>query len=555
MPPADCLILGFFDYPFADYVAMLRAMGPDSGAYRDVALAFVEHEGQPMRALDALTHFFYEGRPAPLRPFHNADFLWPVVAYLTSYLRLRGFRAEYVNLPHLEKEKLRQKLEAGVRTVVITTTLYVSPHPILELVEQIRAYDESVKIVVGGPFIANRARESEGGELEALLEYLGGDIYVLCPEGEATLAALLGALQAGKPLSDVPNLAFRQDAGGFVFTAQVAEANDLAENVIDYSQFSPTEIGQLLSVRTAKSCPFACAFCGFPERAGKYACLEVGTVDKLLAAVANVGTVTTLTFIDDTFNVPKRRFRDILELLIARRYGFRWNCFYRCDHGDAETIELMARAGCEGVFLGVESGSDAMLARMNKTARRKDYLEAIPQLKAAGISTYASLIVGFPGETDDTVRETIDLIEETAPEFFRAQLWYADPLTPIWKQRESHAVTGMGFNWSHRTMDARQACDWIERMFLQVRNSTWLPQFGFEQWSTFYLARHGMSHEQIRSFLQAFNALIKHRLSSAGQAPPAVLVDTLRQSCRFDREQDTRPEAIATCQGQAEGLP
>ena len=93
MPFRECLIVGFYDYPFADYVGMLRAMGTDSGVYQDLSLAFVEHEGRPMRALDILTHFHYEGRPAPERAFHNADFLWPVVAYLTTLAYAARIRA------------------------------------------------------------------------------------------------------------------------------------------------------------------------------------------------------------------------------------------------------------------------------------------------------------------------------------------------------------------------------------------------------------------------------------------------------------------------------
>jgi anaerobic magnesium-protoporphyrin IX monomethyl ester cyclase len=546
MPVTDCLIVGFFDYPFANYVEMARSMGAESGAYRDLALAFIEYAGQPMRALDILTHFFYEGRQSPERPFSNADFLWPVVAYLTVYLRRRGHNVEYVNLPHFERGKLRDILQAGTRTVAITTTLYVSPLPILALVELIRQYDPNAKIIIGGPHISNLTPGVKAEDLSRMFEYLGGDIYVLCPEGETTLERVLQALKQNDPLERVPNLAFKDASGQFRFTPQVAEENDLKENIIDYSSFEKKEVGELLSIRTAKSCPFACAFCGFPERAGRYMYLDVPEVEKLLDAIAKSGSVTTLTFLDDTFNVPKGRFKEILRLMARNKYGFKWNSFYRSDHGDAETIELMAQAGCEGVFLGLESGSDAMLTRMNKAARRKHYVTAIPLLRAAGISTYASLITGFPGETDDTVQETISLIEEAAPDFYRTQLWYADPVTPIWKERERYAVTGSGFNWSHKTMDAKQACDWIDRIFLVVQNSTWMPQFGFEQWSTFYLSRKGMTAQQIHTFVRCFNALIRHRMLHGRGSPPSQLMDNLRLSCQFDRPRRTSAESAPT---------
>jgi anaerobic magnesium-protoporphyrin IX monomethyl ester cyclase len=550
MAKTDCLIIGFYDFPFPDYVSMLQATGTDSGAYQDLALAFVKRDGAPKRALDVLSDFYHEGRPAPARPFNNSDFLWPVVAYLTTYLRKRDLAVDYVNLPHFEKDKLREKLKQGAKTVAITTTLYVSPHPILELVEMIREHDSEVKIIVGGPYISNQTHGMDGEDFRGLLEYLGGDIYVLCQDGEATLEAVLRAMKENRPLDTVPNLAFRNAQGGFTFTPTAPESNALGENVIDYAPLKQ-DVGEFLSIRTAKSCPFSCAFCGFPERAGDYRFLDVGNVEKMLNSIASLGTVTTLTFIDDTFNVPKTRFKEILRMMIRNNYVFKWNCFYRSDQGDDETIELMGQAGCEGVFLGVESGSDRMLERMNKTARRKHYARAIPLLRAAGISTYASLIIGFPGETSETVQETINFLEESAPDYYRAQLWYADPVTPVWKRREELGISGMGFNWKHHSMDVRRACDWIDRVFLEVQNSMWLPQFGFEQWSTFYLARKGMTQEQIKTFLHNFNACIKHRMMTRENDPPRELWSNLRFSSQFDRKENAKAHAAAEWSGNA----
>jgi len=539
----DCLILGFYDYPFEDYVNMLRSIGPQSGAYHDLSLAYIDYEGRPLRALDVMTKFYCERNPGTGRPFHNSDFLSPAVAYLTTYLDRRGFHVDFVNLPHLETEKLRRALEQPVRAVAITTTLYVSPHPILALIAEIRRYNPDVKIIVGGPYISNQAHLLDHNDLRVLLQYLGADIYVLCREGEATLASLISCLQKGVPLDLVPNLAFWGRNGSFNCTPRMEESNSLTEYVMDYRMFDKSTVGQFLSIQTAKSCPFACAYCGFPERAGEYRFLDVHNVEKQLDAIVGIGTVTTLSFLDDTFNVPKGRFKDIMRMMIRNNYSLKWNCFYRVDQGDDEAIDLMAEAGCEGVFLGVESGSDQMLTLMNKSARRKHYIHAIPKLHAAGISTYASLIIGFPGETSETVKETMTFLEETAPEYYRAQLWYADPLTPILKKRHEHGLSGEGFNWNHRTMNVFDACEWITKIFLTVRSSEWLPQFGFEQWSIFYLQRKGMSRRQIRSFLGCFNAIVRHRIVSGNCDPPSGLISALRASCEFDNEQIYRHRA------------
>jgi hypothetical protein len=182
-----------------------------------------------------------------------------------------------------------------------------------------------------------------------------------------------------------------------------------------------------------------------------------------------------------------------------------------------------------------------MLQKMNKTARSKDYRKAIPLLKANGIFTHANLIMGFPGDTFEIFEETRSFIEETRPDTFRAQLWYADPVTPVWKKKEELGIKGSGFNWSHHTMDCHTACDLVDQMFLSIKNSIWLPQNGFELWSIFYLQRKGMNVPRIKQFLNSFNAIIREKLVSPGKevADPTLLED-LRQKCQFNDSPETR---------------
>jgi radical SAM PhpK family P-methyltransferase len=543
----DCLVVGFNDSNFDEYVNLVSSMGKDSGAYRDLNLAFINYNGRPRRSMDMLNHFYYENHKGPYKPFHNADFLWPVITYLGTYLLKKGFSFDYVNLPHQEEDKFKEKLlHDDILTIAITTTLYVTPHPIIEIISFIKRYNNTAKIVVGGPFISNQPKLADMISLTRLFKYLGADIYVISQEGEAALVNLISALKSNASLGNVDNIAYKS-GDKYIMTGTSVESNPLEENMVDYTLFPKQEIAEFVTLRTAKSCPFSCAFCGFPQRAGKYKYLSVELVEKELNAIRDIGGVTTLTFIDDTFNVPKERFRELLRMMIRNNYGFKWNSFYRCDHGDEQTIELMGKAGCEGVFLGVESGSDEMLKRMNKTARRKNYLEAIPLLREAGISIHANLIIGFPGETYATAQESIDLIEQTRPDFYRAQLWYADPITPIWDRRDEYGVKGSAFTWSHNTMDSQTACELIDKMFVSIKGSVWLPQNGFEQWSTFYLQRKGMSMEQIKTFLKCFNAIIKEKLiyPNKEEADPQLL-ENLRSSCHFGRDSGahTRPVEI-----------
>jgi len=510
----DCVLIGFKHGQFADHVDLLTKRRTSLPALRDIDLSFVWHDEEPLTALDLMTHMVEADAKGDTRPFHNMDFLWPTILYLGSYLNKRGYEFDYVNLFD-DDERVEEVLSREPRVVAIVTTLYVVEDPIVEIVERIRSITPLSQIVIGGPYVSNESQMMSREGLSTLFARIGGDIYVISGEGESALAEIMARVKADQGLEDIPNIAYRED-GSFVFTEVEGETNTLEGEPIDYSLFSESDLGELVSLRTAKSCPFSCAFCSFPARAGKYRYLPVEMVERELERIAELGHVTTLSFIDDTFNVPKKRFREVLRMMIEREYGFKWNSFYRSDHGDAETIQLMAEAGCEGVFLGAESGSDTILELMKKSARRHNYLEAIAELKANGITAHANFIVGFPGETEETVEETISLIETAAPDYYRVQVWFADPITPIWDRREEFGIRGRGYKWRHDTMTSDEAGVIVDDLFFRPFESTWLTQVGFEFWSLFYLRRRGMSPDQVRQYLSAFNCGIKERIEGGG---------------------------------------
>ncbi len=542
MQNKKCMIIGFNDFSFDDYCQMLDQLAPEAAAKRDLRLAFVNYEGSRFHALGVLNKTREVQGLADLN-LNNADFLWPVVMVLGTYLEKHGIAFDYVNLFQNEKDVLAQKLASGtISSVVITTTLYVMPHPVQEIVDFVRDCAPQVQIIIGGPYISGLFKAHDQEMLGDYLSVLGGDIYINSNEGEDTLRQVLEALNQNRSVIGLNRTAVF-DGDTWVFGADEPEYNELKENFVNYKLFEPRGIGRFLSTRTAKSCPYSCAFCGFPQRAGKYRYLSTSDVERELDAVKAIGTVDTLTFLDDTFNVPKQRFREIMQMMIDNQYNFKWNSFYRSDQGDPETIALMARAGCEGVFLGIESASDKMLALMRKTSRRKNYEQAISAFRSVGIATHASFIIGFPGETLDTVQESLDFIETIRPDTFRAQVWYCDPLTPIWNDREKYGITGSGFDWSHDTMDSELAASITERFFLTARNSTWLPQFGFEQWSLFYLHRQGMEQGNILGYLDGFNAAVKHQLLHGDEAQlPAPIIDRFTFSARLPAQSPVVPQ-------------
>ena len=509
----DCIVIGYNETNFEEYERLLRGYGEDSEAYRDLKFSFVNLEGKKMNYVGLLNHMFAladddNGASNSEEKFKSCDIPNLAAVYLTHYLKKGGFEARHINLFQYDKEKLVEYLSSAPLCVAITTTFYVINLPVNELVEFIRRHNDTVKIIVGGPLIANHVRNCQGDDLAAALLDMGADFYVYDSQGELTLTSIVECLKSGGNLSNVPNIYYFED-GKLRKTPPLPEANSLDEWFIDWRAFSEERLGPTLQTRTARSCAFNCSFCNYPTRAGKLTLANLHTVEKELDSMRDLGYVKNVVFIDDTFNVPLPRFKDICRLMIEKDYRFNWFSYFRCSNSDEEAIDLMARSGCKGVFLGIESGSPTILQNMNKAATVEKYVTGIDRLKQYGVLTFASFIMGFPGETEETVEETMNFIRETRPDYYRAQLWYCEPGTPIDRRRQEYGVEGEGFVWSHNTMDSLEAIEHIERLFLTIDESYWLPQWSFDFWTIPYLMGNGLTAERFKELMAWAHRLLR----------------------------------------------
>jgi len=517
----DCVVIGYNELPFEQYERFLRNYGEESEAYRDLKFSFVnvgdrklDYPGLLNYAV-GLAHAGGGGRrPAE---FRSGDIPNLAAVYLTNFLRRRGFRSEYINLFQYEKERLAEYLAEDPVCVAITTTFYVVNLPVNEMVEFIRRHNSRTKIIVGGPLIANHVRNYRGDALKAALADMDADLYVIEGAGELTLSAAVACLKEGGDLSAVPNLAYFE-GGELRRTASLTENNSLDESAINWLDFSGQHLGRTIQTRTARSCAFKCSFCNYPTRAGALTLASVETVERELDSMRALGDVRNVVFIDDTFNVPLPRFKDLCRMMIRNDYRMNWFSYFRCSNSDEEAFDLMAESGCKGVFLGIESGSPEILKNMNKAATIERYAYGIRRLHERGILTFGSFIVGFPGETEETVNETRDFIKEHKPSYYRAQSWYCEPGTPIDRQREKYGISGEGFVWRHATMDSLEAMDHIDRIFLSTNESLWLPQWSFDFWIIPYLIGRGITPERFREFMTLADRLLATEIASVPEA-------------------------------------
>lgn len=488
----------------------------NSGAYRDLDMNFIIYNRRPT-TLPELYNIIHNQKQDSggdgVSYFHVAESFSAAVSYLGTYLHRNGCTFDYVKDFRYSQTQLAEKLRKGnILVTAIITTLYVSMLPIIEIIEFIRKYNSTTRIILGGPFVSTKARTTDPEELEYIFQTnIGADFYVNSTRGEATLIKIIKALKNNLPLGEIPNIYYKKGED-LKATPPEEETGKLAENMVNWDLFKES-VHQYANVRTAISCPFACAFCGYPQHAGQYQTAPVEAIEKELETLDKIGTVKSVHFIDDTFNIPQERFKEILRMIIKNKFSFKWHSYFRCQYADREMVELMKMSGCEGVFLGLESGSDRILKNMNKAVNVERYLQGLRLLKEYGIVTFGNFIIGFPGETEETVKETVKFIETGGMDFYRAQLWYCEPITPIYEQKDRYQLQGESFEWRHVTMDSQTAGDIIEKIFLTIEKPTWVPQYNFDFDGIWHLVHRGMSIPQLTDFLQGFNRAVKEKLT------------------------------------------
>lgn len=506
--PLDCVIIGHNDIDFRAVEADLKKTQDFSAAYRDLKANSLNFRGERITYMNLLNQSLKMSRGRD----HNlyvCELPHLGAAYLKSYLRKRDFSAEIINSFNHEQDLLKDILSDSLNVVAITTTLYVEHTPIIDIVNFIRRHNPATKIVVGGPYVFNLCSTQKMKTLEFVFREIGADIYIFDSQGEFSLSLILEEMrQSKKPdFSRIPNLIYRDDDDNFHETIRTIEDNDMDKNSVDWNYFDESYYKPSVQIRTARSCAFECAFCKYPAMAGPLNLTSLGVIENELRTLDAAG-VRNVVFIDDTFNVPLPRFKEICRMIIRNKFNFDWYSFFRCSNSDDEAFDLMAASRCKGVFLGLESGDPTILVNMNKFAKADRYQYGIRKLKERDITTFASLIVGYPGETRQTFRNTLNFIEDTGPTFYRAELYYHYTNVPIHAQADKFGIRGAGYSWQHNTMDWREASDLVQVMYKTVKSSSVLPGYMFDFWSIPYLIGKGIPVDQLVKFTNIAQELL-----------------------------------------------
>lgn len=201
-----------------------------------------------------------------------------------------------------------------------------------------------------------------------------------------------------------------------------------------------------LNMVSTRGCPFHCNWCAKPIWGQRYAMRSAGNVVEELAWIKRTIAPDHIWFADDIFGLRPEWVSEFAAGVRARDAGVPFTMQSRADLMTAPAVDALSGAGCREVWLGVESGSQKILDAMDKGIRVDDVVQASRRLKAAGIRVAFFLQFGYPGETLEDVRRTVDLVRELDPNDLGVSVSYPLPGTPF--HRRVQAQLGPKTHWT-----------------------------------------------------------------------------------------------------------
>ncbi len=331
------------------------------------------------------------------------------IAYLGAALEKAGVEVkvlDYVVSPY-SREALGSELNGFMPQVVGVTAVSMTFHKAIQVVRDVRCVAPEIITVMGGPHVSFCAEET----LEAFPEL---DMIAL-GEGEETIVDLAIEASDGRNWKNIKGIVYRDGAriSRNAMREPIADLNGLplpARHLIPLGRYRA--LGMPVSMTTSRGCPFKCIFCVGRKMVGsRVRYRDPGTAVDEFEYLAGLD-FNQINIADDLFTANRMHCLSICREIISRKIRTRWASFARVDTVCKEVLEAVKEAGCTTLSFGVESANPEILKTIRKGITLHQVLAAISMCQEASITPHVSFILGLPGETPETLKETVEFGEQ-----------------------------------------------------------------------------------------------------------------------------------------------
>lgn len=348
------------------------------------------------------------------------------------------------------------------------------------LSELCRAANPNALVVMGGP-------GASPIPIQCLEQFPQVDAVVR-GEGEWTMQEVAARTDRRESLRECLGVTFRAEGGELVHNEHrpvetdldrlPAPARHLVAEVYERGQYYALleRFRPVGGIITSRGCPFSCGFCYNTVKRYRMRSAE-SVVDEMVTLVTQ-HSVRFIEVNDILFTANKRRAERIFELLIKEKLPVRFAFKARAPEIDDRFVDLARRAGAVQIGFGVESADQGILERMMKKTTTQQCADGIATVRRHGLRCHTGYVLGYPGETPDTIRKTVDFILKTRPTTLTLDVLLPYPDTPVYHEAKANdTLVGdwspdmteypwVRLPWVRRREDLEQARTWaMNRIF------------------------------------------------------------------------------------------
>lgn len=375
------------------------------------------------------------------------------ILYLSAWLEQHGVENEVFDTTFSYKKDLQHYLLQKQPKIIAIYTNLMTKINVIELIRFIRK-EESLKdslVVLGGPDIRYNVKD-----------YLatGANILVI-GEGEQTMLEIAQTVKQGntQEFGHITGLAYRNAEGDIIKTAErkrIRPVNDLPFpnrkkiNMRAYLDTWKNYHGQsAMTVSTQRGCPYTCKWCSTAVYGQSYRRRSPALVAKEMKYLKETYHPDTIWFVDDVFTVSHKWLSEFKEEVIKQDAMIPFECISRADRMNETVIQTLKEAGAFRVWIGSESGSQKIIDAMDRRVDVYQVREMIRQTRANGMEAGTFIMLGYPGETEEDIKETVRHLKESNPDHFTITVAYPIKGTSLYNEIEARQTKAL--DWMQST--------------------------------------------------------------------------------------------------------
>jgi len=357
-----------------------------------------------------------------IRIRYNISGVFPLpplgLAYIAAILKNSGFAVEILDMDvlRIKLSDLSSRLKGCDYPVVgVSCRSIFSLGDAIRIIKEIKSVLPGSTVIGGGPGFMFSP--------EIIFKHMPGCDIIVHGEGEDTMLNLCSRLKTGnKDLSGLEGISYR--SGGQVISRPRQYYLDLDKLPLPARTLLPNNRYRMhppfgvyppaTLMETSRGCEYGCTFCSLRRPVKGRSAHQV--IDEIQGLIREYG-VKEIQFIDPNFTYDQKRVMDLCRQLIDRKIKVSWTCKTRIDLVSEELLKTMSQAGCYMISYGVESGSQKILDTLDKGITVEEAERVFRLTRQAKIKTLAYVIIGSPGEDDNTVKQTTDFLIKLKADF------------------------------------------------------------------------------------------------------------------------------------------